>query len=537
MAFRNTSTSDNLSLASAFDYNGDWTIMWWHYVESFTEQNQALVVVDDGTGDNQDRFGVSSNGQTVRLTVTAGAANTHTTGSSVDSATWNHFTMRRESTTLLRVLKNGGSVVTNTRDVTSRSASNRVRLLLGGSVWRIAGFKAWNAELTDAEIAQEMQTLRPVRTANLWAWLPLHALDVAGGAVDFSGNGRTFTVNGAPDLVAGPPLSWGAAPLVASTAASGPATVTGAATLTGTGSLSASGLLTIPASATLSGSGDLTASATVTGTGVTGQATLSGTGILSASGLVTVLASAALSGAGSLSASATTTSIEPKSETFTDTFDDLADWTDQDLGSVTSVASGGQLVQALVSSSGFHYGDVQRPLGDLTDSFVLVQVVEAVANDPSTEMGLSVGPTLNTDDAGFRLRGGTLSWRTHVSSSETVTTLATFDPDVHRWWRVSESGGTLTWSTSPNGVTWTVQHTAEHGFDLGSVTVSLWAGTFASVASPGQARWDNLNLPRSVVPTSTLARSGSGSATLARAGTGSATIGRAGSGSASLSRE
>lgn len=221
-----------------------------------------------------------------------------------------------------------------------------------------------------------------------------------------------------------------------------------------------------------------------------------------------------------------------KAETFTDQFNDLSAWTDHDLGSVNSVASGGTLTQACVTSGGWHYGEQHRAVGELTGNRVVVEVVEAVAVNASVEMGMSVGPTINTDDAGFRLRGGTLSWRTHVSSSETVTTIATFDHDVHRWWRISESGGTLTWATSANGLSWTVQHTAAHAFDLSSVTISLWAGSFDSVASPGQARWDNLNLP----PVGPIVRAGTGSATLARAGSGQATLGRTGTGRASLSR-
>lgn len=180
--------------------------------------------------------------------------------------------------------------------------------------------------------------------------------------------------------------------------------------------------------------------------------------------------------------------------TATDQFNDLSAWTDHDLGSVNSVASGGTLTQACVTSGGWHYGEQHRAVGDLTGNRVVVEVVEAVAVNASVEMGMSVGPTINTDDAGFRLRDGTLSWRTHVGGSEALGSIATFSASTHHWWMIADLGGEFLWATSPDGFDWTVHRTAAHALSLSSVTLSLWAGTFASVASPGTARWDNLNL-------------------------------------------
>jgi len=65
--------------------------------------------------------------------------------------------------------------------------------------------------------------------------------------------------------------------------AGAPATVIGAAALTGSGSLTAAGARTVTGAATLTGAGSLTATATRT---VVGATALTGTGVLAASGTI-----------------------------------------------------------------------------------------------------------------------------------------------------------------------------------------------------------------------------------------------------------
>jgi len=69
----------------------------------------------------------------------------------------------------------------------------------------LAHLKIWTAALTAAEVAQEMNSYRPVRTANLVVWSPL---DDGVSARDYSGNGNHGTVTGAVQI-AGPPVSYG----------------------------------------------------------------------------------------------------------------------------------------------------------------------------------------------------------------------------------------------------------------------------------------------------------------------------------------
>jgi len=88
--------------------------------------------------------------------------------------------------------------------------------------------------------------------------------------------------------------------------AAGFVSVPGAAALTGTGSLMAAPVLAIPSSAVLLGTGELDASAGVTAPGQ-GSAALFGSGSLSVSGTVAFAGAAALSGSGTLTAQSTGT--------------------------------------------------------------------------------------------------------------------------------------------------------------------------------------------------------------------------------------
>lgn len=144
------------------------------------------------------------------------------------------------------------------------------------------------------------------------------------GAAALSGSGSlaatgTRTVPGAAALTGlgsasadGVTTRLGAAALsgVGTAQAAGTRTVLGAAALSGAGQASASGVATVGGAAALSGSGSLAAAGNV-GAGpatIFGSASLSGVGTLSASAVRTAVAAAALSGVGSLATSGYRTS-------------------------------------------------------------------------------------------------------------------------------------------------------------------------------------------------------------------------------------
>lgn len=86
-----------------------------------------------------------------------------------------------------------------------------------------------------------------------------------------------------------------------------------------------------------------------------------------------------------------------------------------------------------------------------------------------------------------------LTMRQQVGTSSDLT--IPYDPAAHRWWRMSETGGTITWATSPDSATWTTRRTAAAGITTSAVSVSLLSGYWgAAPASPGSAQFGAINI-------------------------------------------
>lgn len=92
---------------------------------------------------------------------------------------------------------------------------------------------------------------------------------------------------------------------------------------------------------------------------------------------------------------------------------------------------------------------------DLTGSAALCRVFPDNAGSGfQTFLELTDGGGTNKIDLGYD--GGSLTGLLNGSSVGS----AAYDGTGHAWWKISESGGTLSWSVSPDGVSWTVLWTA-----------------------------------------------------------------------------
>ena len=71
-----------------------------------------------------------------------------------------------------------------------------------------------------------------------------------------------------------------------------------------------------------------------------------------------------------------------------------------------------------------------------------------------------------------------------------------YDPIAHRWLRLREQDGTLYFDARPTTGRWITLIALPAGSWLDApVSLRLEAGTYLSVAAPGEAHFDNLNLP------------------------------------------
>lgn len=112
------------------------------------------------------------------------------------------------------IYKDGvNQALTGTNASATLSDEGTLPVEVGGSLNLVAGFvdgriafvKMWTATLSAQEVFQEMNSYRPVRTADLVLWAPY---DDGTNARDYSGRANHGTVTGALQA-AGPPVSYG----------------------------------------------------------------------------------------------------------------------------------------------------------------------------------------------------------------------------------------------------------------------------------------------------------------------------------------
>jgi hypothetical protein len=74
-----------------------------------------------------------------------------------------------------------------------------------------------------------------------------------------------------------------------------------------------------------------------------------------------------------------------------------------------------------------------------------------------------------------------------------TTSLPAYDPHQHRWWQLSEASGSFTFSTSPDGLTWTALATMAHSWSATSVSVFFQTGATDTEPSGMVAVISNVN--------------------------------------------
>lgn len=139
----------------------------------------------------------------------------------------------------------------------------------------------------------------------------------------------------------------------------------------------------------------------------------------------------------------------------------------------------------------------------LTGAGAMVQVKQVVSAAGSVNNRLSV----QADDSNrleWWFESGTLNAFYTVNSTRTTAAQLTYDPVQHAWWRIRESSGSVSFETSPDGLSWVsramVSDTAL--FPLSMAFVEFYLETFNSgSAAPGAAKYANFNTGRNLVVT------------------------------------
>lgn len=274
MAIRGDAAGDYLARSSDMPTTDPMTWCAWVYLTTDTNALATIFLVVNATGTQY---------QTVRLSSADGTTlqvanqSTSASGTSLATGTWYHIAYTRNGATHI-VYLNGAQDST----ISSNNALTPANILLLSNTanplnGRVAAVKLWSGvALSAAEIANEMRTIRPQRLDSLHGWWPCFP-GAGERARDYSGNGRNWTEGGTLTDEDGPPLPWGAAPLLVPYVAAAAGTYTGEGTpslpaLTAAGS----GTFTVP---TYGGAGAPSLAAlTASGSGTFTVPTYDGTG-------------------------------------------------------------------------------------------------------------------------------------------------------------------------------------------------------------------------------------------------------------------
>jgi len=194
-----------LRTTTLMDYNSPYTVMAWFRFISSPAENNGIMSLNNDAGTLYD-FLYHLSG-TIYVEVNGNS----TAGPTLSTDTWYHFTMVRYSVTDVTLYIDGVSEATQTTSVSGRAANTEENIggvssfgLLGD----IAYYKSWSASLTQDEIKQEMNVVRPVRAADLHCWVPMFP-GLGERVRDYSGNNNTWTEEGTVLDAEAPPVSFG----------------------------------------------------------------------------------------------------------------------------------------------------------------------------------------------------------------------------------------------------------------------------------------------------------------------------------------
>lgn len=91
--------------------------------------------------------------------------------------------------------------------------------------------------------------------------------------------------------------------------------------------------------------------------------------------------------------------------------------------------------------------------------------------------------------------GGVFLLQVQTAGSYVTTTLPAYNPYLHAWWQLAESGGNFTFSTSIDGATWTALATVAHSWSAAALMVFFQTGATDTEPSGQQAWIAHVNTP------------------------------------------
>ena len=189
----------------------------------------------------------------------------------------------------------------------------------------------------------------------------------------------------------------------------------------------------------------------------------------------------------------------PKMDTYTDTFDTL------NTGVFASLPGGAALVNGRLEMSSPAVGLQAGTTFDLTGSSLSARVVVPVEDlTYGLQVTMYVIPGVYAEGAQYFIGmgcqpnnvSGLYCWWNGPGLNYPGAGFTTYDPVLHKYWRIREAGGILYCETSPDASTWNLLHSRAPLPGLSLSRVRIVFATQGGVA-PSKAYFDDLNLPPS----------------------------------------
>ena len=211
MAVRFDASTDALSRTTALP-TAPTTFMGWFRVAVDGNQIHNFIAAGASTGSIYVQIGADFTGGSTNLFIWDGVNSVN--GSNISLTTWYHITLIIQDPDM--ALNDSFCYLNGVLDITNPDTNAATypyaKIWIGNDNdseflnGRAAAIKIWNAELTAAEILNEMRQYLPIRTTNLYGFWPL--FNTAVDQNDYSGNANTWTVGGTLADEDGPPIPW-----------------------------------------------------------------------------------------------------------------------------------------------------------------------------------------------------------------------------------------------------------------------------------------------------------------------------------------
>lgn len=190
--------------------------------------------------------------------------------------------------------------------------------------------------------------------------------------------------------------------------------------------------------------------------------------------------------------------IVDKAAVLTDNFDDnsidSAKWS-SGAGVTNNVVETNKQIEILTTTVA-NYQYLYDPIGhDLTGSYAGSLLVSAGNQSLTTLEVYPIFLKLDDNNAIFWLVSGNFI-RAYKKVATTVTQLASlaYDPLLHKYFRITESGGTTYWQYSQNGIDWTTLHSASNPIVVTRLFINLMAGVYGVELSTTTVKFDDFNI-------------------------------------------